>query len=75
MRRSISGQRNFAHEQFLWLRQVARNGQTLPLLAVRVAIALTGYFNRETHEAYPAHNTLAAELGTAKKPSAPAFRR
>ena len=61
-RLDVIEQRNFARTQFLWLRQVAFD-LTLPALASRVAIALTGYFNRDSQLAYPAHSRLAAELG------------
>ncbi len=54
-------QRNFANEQFLWLRQVASD-PTLTGVASRVANVLTRYFSRDSRLAYPAHGTLAAEL-------------
>ena len=56
----------FCRKQFLWLRQVVSD-PTLPPMAAKVAIALTRYFNRETGVAYPAHDTLAAELGVSDR--------
>ncbi|MBR0937294.1 helix-turn-helix domain-containing protein [Bradyrhizobium jicamae] len=50
-------------DQFAWLRQVALD-PVLPAAAPRVAIALTGYFNREHGGwAWPSQQTLADELG------------
>ncbi len=44
-----------------WLRQIAYDADLTPF-AMRVAVALTRYFNRATGDAYPSQETLAADL-------------
>ena len=45
-----------------WLRQVASNRGLTPF-CTRLAVVLTGYFNRKTGSAFPSQETLAADLG------------
>ena len=45
-----------------WLRQVASNRELTPF-CTRLAVVLTGYFNRKTGSAFPSQETLAAALG------------
>lgn len=45
-----------------WLRQVACNRDLTPF-CTRLAVNLTGYFNRKTGAAFPSQETLAADLG------------
>ena len=53
--------RDFTRTQFCWLRLVSRDRE-LPPMAAHVAIALTRFFNRQTHQAWPSNETLADEL-------------
>ena len=56
-------QRDFVRERFEWLDQISRDGG-LTLVAVRMAVALTQYFNSQTRQAWPSASTLADRLGT-----------
>ena len=58
--------RDFASQQFWWLRQVAVDEQ-LPALATQIAVALTIYFNEKTHQAFPSHETLGRLIGVSRR--------
>ena len=56
-----------ARDQFVWLRQVAADGD-LPPTASRIAIVLTSYFNREYDgAAWMSQATLANDLGVTER--------
>lgn len=49
---------DFARRKFEWLGRVEADS-ALPAYHVRIALRLSGYFNRETGEAWPSQETLA----------------
>ncbi|SFK79154.1 helix-turn-helix domain-containing protein [Methylocapsa palsarum] len=57
---------DFIRNKFLWLDQVAADGDLPPTVA-RLAIVLCRYFNRESGSAWPSIERLARDLGIADR--------
>ena len=56
----------FTRTKFAWLMQVAADNK-LSSVAVRVAIRLVQYLNRETLEAFPSQARLAQDVGASER--------
>ncbi|CAN1529384.1 hypothetical protein MCEMIH16_01350 [Caulobacteraceae bacterium] len=52
----------YNRDHLQWLRQIATDPALTPF-CTRLAVVLTGYFNRKTGSAFPSQETLAADLG------------